>query len=79
MATVHNTPGPRHRFGSSLELYRFYARPKRVRSAHVAKAGPLPDEPEFNEQTARDLRESMAGKGLVRYETWDDLFADLGM
>ena len=44
-----------------------------------AKAGPLPDEPEFNEATKQVLREAREGKGLVRSESWDALFADLGM
>ncbi len=42
-------------------------------------AGPLPDEPEFNEETKQVLRDAREGKGLVRYDAWDDLFADLGM
>ena len=42
-------------------------------------AGPLPDEPEFNEETKQVLRDAREGKGLVRYDDWDDLFADLGM
>jgi len=44
-----------------------------------AKAGPLPDEPNFNEETMQVLRDAREGKGLVRYDTWDDLFADLGI
>jgi len=44
-----------------------------------AKAGPLPDEPNFNEETMQVLRDAREGKGLVRYDDWDDLFADLGI
>lgn len=76
MSTAYKTPGPRHRFRSSLELYRFYARPKRN---HVAKAVPLPDEPEFNAETKRSLRESMSGEGLVRHDSLEDFFAAHGL
>lgn len=44
-----------------------------------AKAGPLPDEPNFNEETMQVLRDAREGEGLVRYDDWDDLFADLGI
>ncbi|APW59423.1 hypothetical protein [Paludisphaera borealis] len=46
---------------------------------HESLAGPLPDEPDFNEETKQVLRDAREGKGLVRYDNWDELFADLGM
>ncbi len=79
MATAHKAPGPRRRCRNPLELYRRYARPKRARRRDSAPPSPLPDEPEFNEETKRALRESMAGEGLVRHDSLEDFFAAHGL
>lgn len=79
MATAYKTPGPRRRYRNPLELYRRYAQPKRVRRIETVLAGPLPDEPEFNEETKQSLRESMAGEGLVRHDSLEDFFAAHGL
>lgn len=43
-----------------------------------AKAGPLPDEPNFNEETLEAFRELESGGG-TRYESVDDFFAAHGI
>lgn len=43
----------------------------------VAKAGPLPDEPDFNEETRKVIEDARAGKNLTRYANTAELFADL--
>jgi hypothetical protein len=40
---------------------------------------PLPDEPEFNEETLQAFRDVDAGVGVKRYESAADMFADLGL
>ena len=44
-----------------------------------AKSGPLPDEPDFNEETRRVLEDVREGKGLIRYDSLDALFKDMGV
>lgn len=44
-----------------------------------AKAGPLPDEPNFNEETLKAIRDTDAGIGVTRYKSAADMFADLGI
>lgn len=43
----------------------------------VDKSGPLPDEPDFNEETRRVIEDARAGKNLTRYANTAELFADL--
>ncbi len=43
-----------------------------------AKSGPLPDEPNFNEETLEAFRELESGGGTV-YKSADDMNADLGI
>ena len=43
-----------------------------------AKAGPLPDEPDFNEETLEAFRELESGGGTV-YKSAADMYADLGI
>lgn len=42
-------------------------------------AGPLPDEPSFNEETLQAIRDVEAGVGVTRYKNAADMFADLGL
>jgi len=43
-----------------------------------AKAGPLPDEPDFNEETLKAIRELDSGGG-TRYKSAAGMYADLGI
>lgn len=43
----------------------------------IDKSGPLPDEPDFNEETRRVIEDARAGKNLTRYANTAELFADL--
>ncbi|MDG3008254.1 hypothetical protein [Paludisphaera mucosa] len=47
--------------------------------ARTDKAGPLPDEPDFNEVTRRTIEDARAGKNVTRYESAEEMFADLGI
>lgn len=40
----------------------------------IARSGPLPDEPDFNEETCRTIEDARAGKGLTEYESLDAFF-----
>lgn len=40
---------------------------------------PLPDEPEFNEETKQAIRDVEAGRNLTRHDTLAEAFADLGI
>ncbi len=44
-----------------------------------AKSGPLPDEPNFNEETLKAIRDTDAGVDVTRYESAADMYADLGI
>lgn len=50
----------------------------RARAAD-ADAEPLPDEPEFNEETRRAIRDVDAGEGVASYESAAEMFADWGV
>ncbi len=50
----------------------------RIRVSH-AEAGPLPDEPDFNEETRRAIRDVDAGKDVASYENAAEMFADWGV
>ncbi|OJW13075.1 MAG: hypothetical protein BGO49_19920 [Planctomycetales bacterium 71-10] len=45
----------------------------------IDKSGPLPDEPDFNEETRKVIEDARAGKNLTRYESLDDFFAAHGL
>jgi hypothetical protein len=60
------------------ELIHLFQAKARAAIGDESKAGPLPDDFQFNEETWEARRELEAGGG-IRYANWDDLFADLGM
>ena len=41
----------------------------------VAESGPLPDEPDFNEETRTTIEEARAGVNIRRHDTLEDFFA----
>ena len=42
-------------------------------------AGPLPDEPDFNEEILEAMRDVGAGVGVTRYKNASEMFADLDL
>jgi len=45
---------------------------------NIPPGGPLPDEPEFNEETRQVLQDMRDGKNVTRYENADDFYAAHG-
>jgi hypothetical protein len=43
------------------------------------QAGPLPDEPDFNEETRQAIRDVEAGVGVTRYKNAAEMLADLDL
>lgn len=60
------------------ELIRMAQVKARARLDSKEKAGPLADEPEFDEETRRVLAEMREGVNVKRYEKADDFFAAHG-